>query len=153
MEYHHPGSHAKKCQNLGFGRKTHATVFWDADGVIFAEFLEPATTFNPESYTATLKTLMRQLRRVWSHKFNIWLKHDNIGPHTWQTIVEATEKLCLTILPHLLYGQDLAQCDFHLFPGTEEDVCGHLCDLDEEVERTVRTWMMKENVEFSFVTA
>lgn len=34
-----------------------ATVFWDADGVIHMDFLEPGTTTNPKRYIATLKTL------------------------------------------------------------------------------------------------
>jgi hypothetical protein len=37
--------------------KLMATVFWDADGVIHMDFLEPGTTTNPKRYIATLKTL------------------------------------------------------------------------------------------------
>jgi histone-lysine N-methyltransferase SETMAR len=62
--------------------------------------------------------------------------------------VEAIERLDLTILPHRSYNPDLAPHDFHLFPKMNEDLRGHLYDSNEEVERTVRTWMKKQSVEF-----
>jgi hypothetical protein len=62
--------------------------------------------------------------------------------------MEAIEKLDLTIVPHPPYSPDLAPCDFHLFPKMKEDLCGYLCDSDEEVERIVRTWMKKQSVGF-----
>jgi len=30
----------------------------------------------------------------------------------------------------------------------KEDLHGHLCNWNEEVEQNVRTWMKKQNVEF-----
>jgi hypothetical protein len=54
------------------------------------------------------------------------LQPDDAKPHTLQTIMEATEKLDLTILPHPPYSPEFASCDFHLFPKMQEDLCGHL---------------------------
>lgn len=56
--------------------------------------------------------------------------------------------LDLTILPHPLYGLDLAPCAFHLFPKMKEDFHGYLYDSNNEVERKVRTWIKKQRVEF-----
>jgi hypothetical protein len=72
-------------------------------------------SINSECYIATHKTLKQWLRRVWKHKKNILLRHDNATPHTLQTRMEAIEKLHLTILPHLPYSPDLVPCNFHLF--------------------------------------
>jgi hypothetical protein len=36
-------------------------------------------------------------------------------------MMEAIEKLDLTILPHLSYSPDLLPCDFNLFPEMKED--------------------------------
>jgi hypothetical protein len=55
-------------------------------------------------------------RRVWKHKKNMLLQPDDAKPHTLQTIMEATKKLDLTILPHPPYSPEFASCDFHLFP-------------------------------------
>ncbi|GFG30270.1 hypothetical protein Cfor_04429 [Coptotermes formosanus] len=30
----------------------------------------------------------------------------------------------------------------------KEELCGHLQDSNEEVERTIRTWMKKQSLEF-----
>jgi hypothetical protein len=60
----------------------------------------------------------------------------------------AIEKLDLAIVLHPPYSPDLAPCDSHLFPKLKRDLCGCLCDSDEEVEKTVRTWMKKQTVEF-----
>jgi hypothetical protein len=46
----------------------------------------------------------------------------------------------------------LAPCHFRLFPKMKEDFRGHLCDSNEEFERTVSTWMKIQGVE-SFMTA
>ena len=72
------------------------------------------------------------------------LKRETARPHISQTTVEATEKLDL---PHLPYSPDLAPYNVHLFPKMKDDLHGHLYDSDEEVERTLRTWMKKQNVE------
>jgi hypothetical protein len=61
--------------------------------------------------------------------------------------VEAIEKLDLPILPHLPYSADLVPYNFHFYQKTKEVLCGHVYDSDEEVERTARTWMKKQNVE------
>jgi len=44
-------------QNPGLGRKSHGYSFWDADGVIHMDSLEPGTTINSEHYSATLISL------------------------------------------------------------------------------------------------
>ena len=53
-----------------------------------------------------------------------------------------------TILRHPPNSPDLVPCDFHLFPKMKEDLLGHLCDSSEEVERSVRTWLRQQSVEF-----
>jgi hypothetical protein len=59
-----------------------ATVFWDADDVIYIKFLKPGIAIKSAYYTATLK-ILKQLRKLWENKKNILLQHDNasLGPH------------------------------------------------------------------------
>lgn len=75
------------------------------------------------------------------------LKHDTARPHISQMTVEAIEKLDLPISPHLPYSPNLGPYNFHLFPKMKEDLHEHLCDSDEEVERTLRTLMKKQDLE------
>jgi len=51
------------------------------------------------------------------------------------------------LLPHPPCSPDLAPRDFHLFPKMNEDLRGHLCDSNEEVESTLRSQTKKHSVE------
>jgi hypothetical protein len=85
MEYHHKVSPAqkKKSKPRLWQENSWLQFFWDADGVIHVDFLEPGTTTNPECYIATFKTSKQRLRRnVWKYKRNILLQHDNTRPDT-----------------------------------------------------------------------
>jgi hypothetical protein len=72
------------------------------------------------------QSIKQWLRRARKHKKNMLLQPDDARPHTLQTIMEATEKLDLSILPHPPYRPDFASCDFHPFPKVQGDLCGHL---------------------------
>jgi histone-lysine N-methyltransferase SETMAR len=99
------------------------------DGATHMEFLEPGTTNNAERHIATLKTLKQRLKGVPKHKKNILLQHDNARLHISRTtMMETTEKLDLTVLPHPPYSPGLAPCNFHSFPKTTEDIRVHLRD-------------------------
>lgn len=149
MEYHHKDSPAKKkFKALPSVGKIMATVFWDAEGVIHVEFLEPGTTINSERYIRTLKNLKKRLTRVRKHKRNILLQHDNARPHTAHATVEAIHNLNFTVLPHPAYSPDLAPCDYHLFPKMKESLRGKRYDSNDDVMNTVRTWLRKQSVEF-----
>jgi len=59
----------------------------------------------------------------------------------------ASEKLDLTILPHLPHTAELVPCDLHCFPFMNEDLCAHLYDSNEDVERS-QDWMKTQSVAF-----
>jgi len=58
MEYHHPGSPSvKKFKIVPSAKKLMLTIFWDARGVLYMEFLTKGSTLNSNSYCATLQSL------------------------------------------------------------------------------------------------
>jgi hypothetical protein len=57
-------------QSPGLSRKSHGYSFWDADSVIHTDFVAAGTAINWECYSATLKTLKQQLRKVQKRKKN-----------------------------------------------------------------------------------
>jgi hypothetical protein len=61
--------------------------------------------------------------------------------------MEAVDVLDLNILSHPSYSPDLAPCDFHLSPKMKE-LRGQKYASNEEVKRTVKTWLRKQSVEF-----
>jgi len=68
------------------------TVFWDAEGLILAEFLEPGQTITAACYVQTLHKLRRALRD--KHPgLNIFILHDNTRPHAAHLTSEAIAKM------------------------------------------------------------
>jgi hypothetical protein len=58
VEHRHKGSPSTKIfKTHTLAGKLMAAVFWDANGVIHMDFLEPGTMIHSEPYIATLRTL------------------------------------------------------------------------------------------------
>jgi len=63
MEWHHLHSPSKKkAKTVPSAAKVMGTVFWDAEGLILAKFLEPGQTITAARYVQTLHKLRRALR-------------------------------------------------------------------------------------------
>jgi len=63
MEWHHLHSPSKKkAKTVPSAAKVMGTVFWDREGLILAEFLEPGQTITAARYVQTLHKLRRALR-------------------------------------------------------------------------------------------
>jgi transposase len=80
------------------------TVFWDAEGFILAEFLEPGKTINVARYVQAVQTL-HKLRRALRDKRpgrNIIL-HNNARPHAARLTLEAIANMGWEVLPHPSY--------------------------------------------------
>jgi len=115
MEWHHLHSPSKKkAKTVPSAAKVVGTVFWDAEGLILAEFLEPGQTITAVRYVQTLHELRRALhdKRL---EWNIVILHDNARPHAARLTLEAIAKIGWEVLPHPSYSPDLAPSDCHLF--------------------------------------
>lgn len=61
MQWKHPSSPApKKAEVVSSAGKVMASVFWDAKGIVFIDYLQKGQTINEEYYT----NLLRQLRKT-----------------------------------------------------------------------------------------
>jgi hypothetical protein len=70
------------------------TVFWDAEGCILAEFLEPGQTINAVRYIQMPHKLRRALRDAHPGR-NIIILHDNV-----RLTLETSAKMGWEVLPH-----------------------------------------------------
>ena len=83
--------------------KVMGTVFWDAEGVILAKFLEPGQNITAARYVQTLHNLCCALRDKRPGQ-NIVILHDNARPHAARLTLEAIAKMGWEVLPHPSYS-------------------------------------------------
>ena len=88
--------------------KLMASVFWDAHGVIFIDYLEKGRPITGAYYAALLYRLVDEVRKERPH-----LKTKQIHP---------------------LYSPDLAPNDYYLFPNLKRWLCMRCFKSNEEVE-------------------
>jgi histone-lysine N-methyltransferase SETMAR len=126
MEWRHPTSpRKKKLKTVPSASKIIGTVFWDAEGRIFIEFLPPGETINAAHYVETLKKLRRAPCDKHPGK-NIILQRDNAWPYTARLLSEEIRRFGWEVLPHPSYSLDRAPSDYHLFRFIKDEMRGHL---------------------------
>jgi len=111
MEWHHLDSPTKKKpKTMPSAKKIMGTVFWDAEGCILIEFMEPGKTINAARYVNTLLKLRRALRDKRPGR-KVIPQHDNARSHTARLTLEKIEIMGLEVLLHPPYSPDLAPSD------------------------------------------
>jgi len=127
--------------------KVIGIVFWDAEGLILAEFLEPGQTFTDARYVQTLHKLRRALRDKRSGR-NIIILHDNVRPHAARRTSEAITKMGWEVLPHPSYSPDLASSDYHIFGFVKDQLRGQRYETTEAIQKAVRQCLRMAGTEF-----
>ena len=140
MEYRHPGSRSvKKFKTVPSAKKIMLTIFWDARGVLYTEFLAKGSTVNSDRYCATLRSLKERIRRNRPEK-----KHDKARPHCRGQTQGTMTSLKFTVVPHPPYSPELAPSDLCLFPNLKETLKGQHFSSDAKVEAAVRKWISSQ---------
>ena len=99
--------------------KVMLTVFWDAEGIILADFLPEGTNMNKEYYSDLIRSLKRELvreRRNKLRKGHALLLQDNAPPHRAGVAKATIEECGLQLLENPSYSPDLCPSDIFLFP-------------------------------------
>ena len=127
--------------------KVMGTVFWDAEGLILAEFLEPGQTITAACYVQTL----HKLRCVLCDKRlgrNIIILHDNTRPHAIRLTSEVIAKVGWEVLPHPSYSRDLAPSDYHLFRFVKDQLRGQRYETTEAIQKAMHQCLRMAGTEF-----
>ena len=111
--------------------KVMGTVFWDAEGLILAEFLERGQTITAARYVQTLHKLRRALRDKHPGR-NIIILQDNACPTS-----EAIAKMGWEVLPHPSYSPDLAPSDYYLLGFVNNQLRGQHYETTEAIQKAV----------------
>jgi len=123
------------------------TVFWDAEGLILAKFLEPGQTITAAHYVQTLHKLCRALRNKHPGR-NIIILHDNVCPHAARLTLEAIAKIGWEVLSHPSYSPDLAPSDYHLFGFVKDQLRGQRYETTEAIQKAVCQCLRMAGTEF-----
>jgi histone-lysine N-methyltransferase SETMAR len=96
-------------------KKVLLCVWWDAQGVLYREFLQTGTTVTATIYADQLQKLNDAIRQKRPRRREVVLLHDNARPHVANMTRQKIVELGWEVLPHPAYSPDLAPSDFHLF--------------------------------------
>ena len=130
------GSAPKRPKTQKSAGKVMASVFWDARGIIYIDYLEKGRTITGVYYAALLDRLVDEIKEKRPHlqKKKILYHDDNAPSHT--SIIAQTKKheLGLELFSHPPYSPDLAPSDYYLFSNLKRWLCGKRFQSNEEVK-------------------
>jgi len=153
MEWRHSGTPCpKKFRVQKSAGKVLASIFWDQDGILLIDYLPKGQTINAEYYSS----LLVQLKDVWKEKRRgkvtkgVLFLHDNAPAHRALANQKKLVYLGFQCLDHPPYSPDLAQSDYHLFPGLKKQLKVRHFSSDAEVIAAAETWFDGQPSEFFF---
>ena len=123
---------------------------WDQYGIILIYYLSKGQTINAEYYPSLivqLKDILKENSAGSSPRWVLFLHYN--APAYWEHVTQ--KKLaylgfqCLDYPP---YSSDLAQSDYHLFPGLKKQLKGRHFSSDAEIIVAAKTWLDGQISEF-----
>lgn len=142
-EWCEPGcSASKRVRVRKSAKKVMASVFWDAKGILFVDYLQTGKTINSEYYCNLLDQLKEKIRekRPGLQKKKILFHQDNAPCHKSILTMAKIHELKFELLEHPPYSPDLAPSDFHLFPELKKFMRGKRFSSNEEVITAVEAY-------------
>lgn len=118
-------------------KKVMLCVWWDLQGVIYFELLDPNTTITSEVYCYQLMQVQEALmskRPSLVNRKGVILLHDNARPHVAKMTKQKIEDLEWEVLPHPPYSPDLAPTDYHLFRSLHDYLGGKTYQEDGDIK-------------------
>ena len=126
----------KKTRSVPLAGKIMTSVFWDAEGILFIDYLEKGRTITGEYYSNHLTRLDEEkfVRKdpVCKKKKKV-LHQDNASTHISVLAMGKLRDLHYELLEHPPYSPDLAPSDFCLFPKLKLFPAGQSFSLNQEV--------------------
>ena len=126
-----------------------ASEFWNAEGILFIDYLEKGKTITGEYYSNLLTQLDKKIceKRPGLQKEKIIFHHDNAPAHKSVLAMGKLRDLHYELLEHPPYSLDLAPSDFHLFPKLKIFITGQRFSSNQEAIAAVEGYFadLKEN--------
>jgi len=144
----HPALKNSECKNPL--EKFSPRYFWDQDGILVIDYLPKGQTTNAEYYSSLLmqlRDILKEKRRGNVPKGVLFL-HDNAPAHGALGTRKKLAFLGFQCLDHPPYSPDLAQSDYHLFPGLKKQLKRRHFSSDAKVIAAAETWLGGQPSEF-----
>lgn len=128
-------SRPKRPKTQQLAGKVMASVFWDANGIIFIDYLEKGKTINSDYYMVLLDRLKAEIAKKRPHmkKKKVIFHQDNAPCHKSIKTMTKFNELGFQLLPHPPYSPDLAPSDYWLFADLKKMLQGKRFGSNEEV--------------------
>lgn len=131
-----PGESApKRPKTQQWTGKVMASVFWDAHGVIFIDYLEKGKSITGAYYSSLLDRLKIEIAEKRPHlkKKKILYHHDNAPAHSSLVAQAKLHEIGFELVPQPPESPDLAPSDFYLFPNLKRWLTGKRFYSNEEL--------------------
>lgn len=139
-----------KFRTVASAGKVMATVFWDAEGIIFIDYLAKGRTITGAYYAILLGKLRKALleKRRGKVTRGVLLLQDNAPVHVAQVAQLALRDNGFKQLPHPAYSPDLAPSDFFLFRTLKDHLRGKKFSHDCEVQMATEAFFNEKPSEW-----
>jgi len=129
----------KKTRSVPSAGKVMASVFWDAEGILFIDYLEKDKTITGEYYFNLLTRLDEKIRekRPCLQKKKIIIHQHNAPAHKSALAMGKLRDLPYELSEHPPYSPDLAPSDFYLFPKLRLFLVGQRFSSNQEATGAV----------------
>ena len=127
-----------------------ASVFWDAYGILFIDYLEKGKTINSERYIGQLMRLKNEVseKRLQIKKKKVLFHQDNVPCYKTQATMAKLNELSFELLPHPPYSPDLAPSDYCLFADLKKMLLGKRFYSNEEVSTKTNAYFEAKDKSF-----
>ena len=140
-QWKHAGSpRPKKARQSKSTHKLLMIPFFDSIGMIYMHWVPTGQTVNKEYYVEVLREFRKRFcrKRPALFKSGQWhFDQDNAPVHNSILVTDYLTKMGIKTVPHPSYNQDLAPCDFWLFPRLKEKLTGCHYETIEEMKEAV----------------
>lgn len=142
----------KKFRVFPTAGKVMASVFWDAEGILFIDYLPKGKTITGAYYTDLIPKVRQAIKEKRRGKLSagVLFHHDNAPAHRSQMALTAVRQAGFEIFDHPPYSPDLAPSDFHLFPKLKEHIRGTKFDDNNAVMGAVEEFFEAQEKSFFY---
>ena len=130
--------------------KVLASLFWDAHGILFVDYLEKGRTINSEYYMALLVHLRKEIAKKGSQmkEKKVLFHQNNALCHKPIVTMAKLHELHFELLSHPPYSVELAPSDYYLFADLKRMLQGKRFSSNEEVIAETKAYFETKDKSF-----